>query len=119
MVVKIFALLLAVNLFSVIATAEAAEYGDYGEVDGYNSVTGDDEILIEKELSKTNCLLRVASMLGSQWFNDAIELQRLGSENSKAPVSRYPYSFKESLAQARYGMDVGSDQVSLSMKIKF
>ena len=119
MVVKIFALLLAVNLFSVIATAEAAEYGDYGEIDGYSSVTGDDEILIEKELSKTNCLLRMASMLGNRWFNDTIELQRLSSENSKVSTSRYPYSFKESLAQARYGMDVGSDQVSVSMKIKF
>jgi len=125
MIVKLFALLLAVNLFSVVANAEASDYGDFSQSDNlsqfnrYNALTGDDEILIEKGLSKSDCLLRLASMFGSSWFNDTIELQRLKSANSAASASRYPYSFQESLAEAHYGLDVGSDEFSVSMKIEF
>lgn len=118
MIGKVFALLLAINLFSVVANAEASERlsGDYRALE--NSLTGDDEILIEKGLSKSDCLLRMASMLGSQWFNDSIEYKRATSSDEEAS-SRYPYSLRESLAQARYGLDVGSDELVVSMKIKF
>lgn len=125
MVIKIFALLLTVNLFSVMAKAEASEYVDYSVSEnnrafgGYNSATGDEEILIEKDLSARSSLLRVASMLGSQWFNDAISLKRPDSEEGQVSSSRYPYSLKESLAQAHYGVDVGSNEFSVSMKVKF
>ncbi|MFD2229605.1 hypothetical protein [Alkalimarinus sediminis] len=125
MIVKIFALLLAVNLFTVVANAEAADYGNAGYTDSLNqfanenALTGDDEILIEKGLSKSDCLLRLASMFGSQWFNDTIELQRLDSAKGEASVSRYPYSLRESLAEADYGLDVGSDEFTVSMKIQF
>ena len=125
MIIKLFALLLAVNLFSVVANAEASDYGDFsqsdnsGQFDSYNTLTGDEEILIEKGLSKSDCLLRLASMFGSSWFNDTIELQRLKSADREASVSRYPYSFQESLAEAHYGLDVGSDEFSVSMKIEF
>lgn len=119
MIVKIFALLLAVNLFSVMANAEASEYESFGQTDHFNNLANDDEILIEKGLSKSDCLLRVVSMIGSRWFNDSIELQRLESENKDTTTSRYPYSFKESLAEARYGLDLGGDELTVSMKIKF
>ncbi len=125
MIVKLFALLLAVNLFSVVANAEASEYGVFNESDDlsqferYSALTGDEEVLIEKGLSKSDCLLRIASMFGSRWFNDTIELQRIKSEDSRSTGLRYPYSFQESLAQANYGLDVGSDELSVSMKIKF
>ena len=123
MVIKVFAFLLAVNLFTVVANAEAADLGQYDDfntsTETYKRSAGDDEILIEDKLSKSDCLLRVVSMLGSRWFNDSIELQRLKSTKGTAVVSRYPLSFKETLAQARYGLDVGSDDVSVSMKIKF
>lgn len=113
MIYKLFVLLLTVNLFTVMANAEAAE------VDVYHNIAGDDEILIEKELTKTKCLLRMASMLGSRWFNDTIELQRLKNIKDGEKASRYPYRFKDSLAQARYGLDLDGDEFSVSMKIKF
>lgn len=122
MIVKLFALLLAVNLFSVVANAEASEFGQVDNLsrfNSYNALTGDEEILIEKGLSKSDCLLRLASMFGSSWFNDTIELQRLKSAGSEVSGSSYPYSFQESLAQAHYGLDVGSDEFSVSMKIEF
>lgn len=125
MIVKIFALLLAVNLFTVVANAEAADRGTFSrgenlnQFDHYNALNGDEEILIEKGLSKSDCLLRLASMFGSRWFNDTIELQRLESTNAKTSTSRYPYSFQESLAEASYGLDVGSDELTVSMKLKF
>ncbi|UZE95264.1 hypothetical protein [Alkalimarinus alittae] len=119
MIVKIFALLLAVNLFSVMANAEASEPRHLGQIEYYSNLTGDDEILIEKGLSKSDCLLRIASMLGSQWFNDSIELKRLKNASDESITSSYPYSFKEAIAQANYGLDMGSDELSISMKIKF
>ena len=123
MVIKVFAFLLAVNLFTVMANAEASQLEQHvsGDVsaDTYNRLAGDDEILIEEGVSKSDCLLRVVSMLGSRWLNDSIELQRLKSSKNQVMTSRYPYSFKESIAQARYGLDMGSDEILVSMKIKF
>lgn len=125
MIVKLFAIMLMVNLFSMVANAEASDYDDLNQPNALNhferyaSLTGDEEILIEKGLSKSDCLLRLASMFGSDWLNDTIELQRLESVGDEGAASRYPYSLRESFAQARYGLDVGSDEFSVSMKIKF
>jgi hypothetical protein len=145
MVYKIFVVLLAVNLFAMIAKAEAAEFtsnanysGDaslyetygsdinrYGSVNGYSSVNaysrvaGDDEILIEKDVSKSKCILRAVSMLGSQWFNDTLELQRMKNAKEQYSVANPRSSFTDHLAQARYGFDMGLEEVSVSMKMYF
>ncbi len=111
MVYKIFVLLLTVNLFAVVANVEAAEFN--------SMVAGDDEILIEKGLSKSKCLSRLVSMLGSHWFNGAVELQRMNSIKRKGNEPRYASSFQRGLAKAQYGVDMAEDEFSISMKMKF
>jgi hypothetical protein len=108
---KIFVLLITVNLFAVAANAESAELR--------SMVVGDDEILIEKSVSKSSCLLRVASMLGSQWLNDTVELQRIKSIKREGSTPRYASSFQDGLANAKYGLDLAVDELSISMNMKF
>jgi hypothetical protein len=116
-VYKIFVLLLTVNLFAVVAKAEASELLVDAE---FNSmVAGDDEILIEKGVSKSKCLSRVVSMLGSHWFNNAVELQRMATIKREGSTPRYTSSFQDGLAKAKYGLDVVGDQFSVSMNMKF
>ena len=139
MVYKIFVVLLAVNVFAMIAKAEAADFtsnanysddatlyetygsdiNSYSSVSGYNRVAGDDEILIEKDVSKSKIILRAVSMLGSQWFNDAIELQRMKNAKKQYSIANPRSSFTDHLAQARYGLDMGLEEVSVSMKMNF
>ena len=123
MIYKLFVLLLTVNLFSVMVKAEASEFVSYSP-DSYRSYSytraaGDDEILIEKDVSKSKCILRVLSMLGSQWFNDTVELQRIGGVKNVSKTSRHFSGFQDSLLQAQYGVDIGDDEFSLSMGVKF
>ena len=117
MVYKIFVLLLTVNLFAVVAKAEASEL--VVDVEFNNMVAGDDEILIEKGVSKSKCLSRLASMLGSRWFNDTVELQRMATIKREGDTPRYASSFQDGLAKAKYGLDVAGDDFSVSMKMKF
>ena len=117
MIYKIFVLLLTVNLFAVVAKAEASEFVVNAE---FNSmIAGDDEILIEKGFSKSKCLSRLASMLGSRWFNDAVELQRMNTIKREGNEPRYSSSFQAGLAKAEYGLDMASDELSVSMEMKF
>lgn len=102
---------MAVNLFAVAANAESAELR--------SMVVGDDEILIEKSVSKSGCLLRVASMLGSHWINDKVELQRISSIKREGASPRYASSFHGGLANAKYGLDLAADELSISMNMKF
>ena len=117
MVYKIFVLLLTVNLFAVVAKAEASELVVDAE---FNSmVAGDDEILIEKGVSKSKCLSRLVSLLGSHWFNDAVELQRMATIKREGSTPSYASSFQSGFAKAKYGLDMTSDELSISMKMKF
>ena len=114
---KIFVLLITVNLFAVVAKTEASERTIDTE---FNSmVAGDDEILIEKGVSKSKCLSRLASMLGSHWFNDSVELQRVATIKRTGNTPRYASSFQRGFAKAKYGLDLAGEEFSVSMKMKF
>ena len=117
MIYKIFVLLLTVNLFAAAATAEASDFSVDAQFN--NMVAGDDEILIEKGLSTSKCLSRLASMLTSHWFNDSVELQRMSSIKREGSEPGYSSSFHQGFAKAKYGVDMAKDELSISMKMKF